>query len=200
MPWYAVRIGRKPGIYTVWSEAKEQIFKFPKATYKSFPTLEEAEAFLNNSLVRSGPTAPVPECIVYTDGSRQGKWAGAGVWFGPDDPRNLSLGIDGVQTNQRAEAYGLLYALQATRDIKGLVEIRSDSMYAINAAVAPHTEAHDDVFTRIRREIRNRLVRFIHVYAHRGEPGNEGADQLATRASQEAAKRDKTASASSSTL
>ncbi|MFR9070916.1 MAG: viroplasmin family protein [Paraclostridium sp.] len=43
--YYAVKVGKKPGIYNTWDECKEQVNKFPGAIYKSFKTLEEAEKF-----------------------------------------------------------------------------------------------------------------------------------------------------------
>ena len=43
--YYAVRIGREPGIYLTWDECKAQVDKFPGAIYKSFKTMEEAEKF-----------------------------------------------------------------------------------------------------------------------------------------------------------
>jgi ribonuclease HI len=50
--FYAVRHGRKPGIYTKWfgsGEAFEQINKFAKAQYKGFDTLDEAKAFIQGT-------------------------------------------------------------------------------------------------------------------------------------------------------
>lgn len=43
--YYAVRIGRVPGIYQTWDECKSQVDKFPGAIYKSFKTIQEAEKF-----------------------------------------------------------------------------------------------------------------------------------------------------------
>lgn len=43
--YYAVKIGRTPGIYMTWDECKSQVDKFPGAIYKSFKTLEEAQKF-----------------------------------------------------------------------------------------------------------------------------------------------------------
>lgn len=43
--FYAVKLGKKPGIYKTWDECKEQVNKFPGAIYKSFKTVEEAEKF-----------------------------------------------------------------------------------------------------------------------------------------------------------
>lgn len=43
--YYAVKIGRTPGIYLTWDECKSQVDKFPGAIYKSFKTVQEAEMF-----------------------------------------------------------------------------------------------------------------------------------------------------------
>ncbi len=44
--YYVVWVGREPGIYTNWSQCQEQIEGFPKAQYKKFSSLSEAnEAF-----------------------------------------------------------------------------------------------------------------------------------------------------------
>ncbi|WP_029268461.1 ribonuclease H1 domain-containing protein [Virgibacillus alimentarius] len=45
--YYAVRNGRKKGIYSTWSECKEQTHKFSNAVYKKFTNLSDAEAFMN---------------------------------------------------------------------------------------------------------------------------------------------------------
>lgn len=82
--FYAVRKGRKTGIFTSWADCKAQIDGFPSAEYKGFVTREEAEAFLNiiadkvtkapagntnedniEDLVRSNPDT----AIAYVDGS-----------------------------------------------------------------------------------------------------------------------------------
>ncbi len=43
---YAVKKGRVPGIYETWEEARSQVDGFAGAVYKSFPSREEADAFL----------------------------------------------------------------------------------------------------------------------------------------------------------
>ena len=44
--FYAVKAGKKPGIYLTWDECKKQVDGFSCASYKSFKTREEAEAFM----------------------------------------------------------------------------------------------------------------------------------------------------------
>lgn len=56
MKYYAVVVGRQPGVYTNWSEAEKQVKGFPGAIFKSFPNEEQATAFINNS--RTTQVAP----------------------------------------------------------------------------------------------------------------------------------------------
>lgn len=44
--YYAVREGRKVGIFTKWSDAKNQIDKFNGACYKKFEKRKDAEKWL----------------------------------------------------------------------------------------------------------------------------------------------------------
>ena len=44
--FYAVKQGKKPGIYTTWDQCKAQVHGFSGAVYKSFPTKEEAENYM----------------------------------------------------------------------------------------------------------------------------------------------------------
>ena len=43
--YYAVRAGRKTGIFETWDECRAQTTGFKGASFKSFPTLAEAEAY-----------------------------------------------------------------------------------------------------------------------------------------------------------
>ena len=46
--FYAVRVGKEPGIYYTWRECLDQVRGFPKAAFKSFTTMAEAQDFLND--------------------------------------------------------------------------------------------------------------------------------------------------------
>lgn len=43
--FYAVKVGKVPGIYSTWNECEDQVKGFPGAVYKSYATLSEAERF-----------------------------------------------------------------------------------------------------------------------------------------------------------
>lgn len=49
--YYVVKIGRKPGIYTTWTEAEKYVTGYSGAKYKSFKTLAEAESWLGADTV-----------------------------------------------------------------------------------------------------------------------------------------------------
>ena len=46
--YYAVKKGKKPGIYRSWEECRAQVSGFSGACYKSFLSEEEALAFLQD--------------------------------------------------------------------------------------------------------------------------------------------------------
>ena len=45
--WYVVWIGRKPGIYSSWSDCSEQVYGFKGARYKSFTNFTDAQIAYN---------------------------------------------------------------------------------------------------------------------------------------------------------
>ncbi len=49
MKFYAVKKGRKPGVYTTWDECKEQVHGYSGAEYKSFNSMNEALAYIGSS-------------------------------------------------------------------------------------------------------------------------------------------------------
>lgn len=72
--YYAVRRGAAPGIFESWEECQRAINGFSKAEYKSFSTLEEAEAFMCEETTETGPEQELDnlypdQLIAYVDGS-----------------------------------------------------------------------------------------------------------------------------------
>ncbi len=47
--FYAVRVGRNVGIFRTWEECQSSVHGYRDAQFKSFPTLQEAEAYLTGS-------------------------------------------------------------------------------------------------------------------------------------------------------
>jgi hypothetical protein len=57
--FYVVRKGRRPGIYTDWTECNAQISGFSGSEYKSFPTYDLAEKYFRETQTQS-PPLPMP--------------------------------------------------------------------------------------------------------------------------------------------
>ena len=55
--FYAVKVGHQPGIYTSWTECKNNVDGFQNPTFRKFSTLEEAQTFMTNSYVRKSSSA-----------------------------------------------------------------------------------------------------------------------------------------------
>ncbi len=74
--------------------------------------------------------------MVYSDGASRGNGtshakAGVGVFFGPDDSRNVCEPLPGpVQTNQRAEIMAAIRSLEMVLNHED-VEVRTDSNYVV---------------------------------------------------------------------
>lgn len=66
--FYAVKVGKKPGIYETWEECQSQISGFPRAIYKGFTTKEEAAVFLECAEVKD-ECPEKPSATAYVDGS-----------------------------------------------------------------------------------------------------------------------------------
>ena len=55
--YYAVRVGRVPGIYNTWEECEKQIKYFRNAIFKSFKFKSSAQEFLNGTVPRQNTLA-----------------------------------------------------------------------------------------------------------------------------------------------
>ncbi|KAI8393489.1 ribonuclease H-like domain-containing protein [Radiomyces spectabilis] len=139
--------------------------------------------------------------VVYTDGAtagngRAGARAGYGVYWGEQDPRNVSERLPGPrQTNQRAEITAVISALEQAQHERKPLHIKTDSMYVINAATSWSKSwiknnwktstgkpvENRDLLERLLHLVDSRAgkTEFIHVRGHSGHHGNERADQLA---------------------
>ena len=45
--YYAIKVGRKTGIFNTWNECKKYVEGYPNSVYKSFGSITEAEDFIN---------------------------------------------------------------------------------------------------------------------------------------------------------
>src|SRR3989338_7836366 len=203
MKYYAVRIGRVPGIYHTWNECQAQIKGFSNACFKSFNQLSEAQTFigLNDSLnqcrERASPDAPGQTIVeIYTDGSglypgTTRARAGSGVYI-PSRNLKMSRRAPGFpQSNNRGELYAVILSLEwilkqeedpaAQSAPTTCYHILTDSNYVLNG-LHFQVQTHSDLWEQY-RTLQDRLssyqISIMKVLAHSGIHGNEVADQLA---------------------
>ncbi|MCJ1288060.1 hypothetical protein MMC26_007413 [Xylographa opegraphella] len=148
---------------------------------------------------------------VHTDGSslrngQDGAFAGVGVFFGPNDERNVSEALPGPrQTNQRAELTAILRALDSIPRSTD-VTIVTDSRYAIDCVTLWHTnwrrngwktstgkvvenrDLVESILSRMeeRGSLQTRTT-FEWIKGHANHPGNVEADSLAVTGARRAA-------------
>lgn len=158
MKFYAVKIGRTPGIYTSWDDCKKQVQGFPKALYKAFTSRSDAEKF-----IESKKETPNGGLIVYCDGSYIPPRAGSGVYV-PSTGQAFYSNVPGEQTNNRGELYAVIVALQK---LQGPLQIYTDSLYVVNIFNGSWkaTENKEMIETLFDRAY-NRDIRIAHVYGH----------------------------------
>ena len=205
MPYYAVAAGKQVGIFENWNDCKSSVSGFRGAIYKKFDSKSEAETFIQVNQTTEIQPNTIPEEIdysVYTDGacSNNGKasaCAGIGVFFGKDDPRNVSRKVVGKQTNNTAELTAIIdtHPLIYPDLVAGKkIAIVSDSEYAIKCATSYGEKCNK---TGWKKEIPNKelvktiyelyvetRVQFIHIRAHTDNTdvhsiGNDQVDKLA---------------------
>jgi ribonuclease HI len=133
--------------------------------------------------------------VVYTNGSclhngTDDAKAGIGLWYAPNDPRNLSLHLPPPHlTNNAGELVAILVATQRAPPLAPLFII-SDSTYAIKGLTSHLSSWEDhgwinipntDLFRAIASTLRSRSdpTSFIKVQGHSGDPGNNAADGAA---------------------
>lgn len=160
--YYAVRRGRKPGVYRTWAETQAQVTGYSGAQYKSFTSASAADAFMQGQATSSTPkahhkvqrtTAAAPQSgsaaiTVYTDGGSRntGNVAGGHVRTGDkaawayriELPNNVVTGSDGEfgASNNRMEIMAFRNALQKLADLnqnQTSIEFILDSRYVLNA-------------------------------------------------------------------
>lgn len=78
--FYAVKQGRKTGMFLTWDECKKQVMGYPGAIYKSFATKEEAEEYLGITGEKNKSTPKTAsDNAVITDNQTTGDSAGNAI-------------------------------------------------------------------------------------------------------------------------
>lgn len=198
---YAVRKGRKTGLFYSWPECQEQIKSYSGAEYKSFKTQLEAKDYLLGAVnPMKLPLLDIEQpsddtMLAYVDGSYNiaTKEYSAGVvvlWKGEEitfsrkgsDPSLVSM------RNVAGETMGAKIAMQYAleQQVKTVViyhDYEGVEKWCTNAWAAKQegTQKYKQFYDQVAEQLD---IRFVKVKAHSGDKYNEQADQLAKAALQ----------------
>lgn len=189
----------------------EFLLRKVKKVKKPRPALTAEEKLTHNNHISEYDDGFIPDYYVYTDGSckkngKMGAQAGYGIYFGPNDDRNVAQKLTGEsQTNNAAELTAVIevYKIIETDVVQNnkKVTIVTDSTYAIYCATTYGRKCHEErwVSTAMPNKelvksafyLYNRLeaqtnIRFRHIRAHTTNNdihsiGNQEADKLAVQ-------------------
>ncbi|GIO06269.1 hypothetical protein J31TS6_22970 [Brevibacillus reuszeri] len=189
---YAVKKGRKTGIFDSWKECEKQIKGFSGAEYKSFSNLSDAKEYLdfNRSENKYFKEYEEAQMVAYVDGSYDSisNFYGSGVVIlfnaekftlqskGNDpslvDMRNVAGEIIGAQMAMDFALEHSVKSLNIIYDYEGIEKWCTNAWEAKKVGTKQYKEHYLNVSKKID-------VRFTKVKAHSGNVYNEEADKLA---------------------
>ena len=203
--YYAVRIGKTPGIYKTWVDCKAQVIGYKGAIYKGFAEKQDAEDFLKRGLSASNTDAASDnnenpqvepsdsEITAYVDGSfSSGKSFGCGCIILKDgeviaeiskayEDEELAT-MRNVAGEIKASELAMQYALDngytslsIYHDYQGIASWCLGEWKTNKAGTIAYKQFYDGIKDKLK-------VNFIKVKGHSGDEYNEMADWLAKKA------------------
>ena len=186
--FYAVKKGKKPGIYKSWNDCKNQVNKFPGAIYKSFKTLSEAIEFMG--IENNKENIKKSESYAYVDGAfnKYKKIYGYGGFIIYKGEKYIIKG-NGNDPNL-VEMKNVAGEIKATEEtIKKAIELGIKSIDIFYDYEGIHRWATGEWKTNkygtkkyyeFYQEIKSKInVNFHKVKAHSDVKGNDEADKIA---------------------
>ncbi len=190
--FYAVKKGRKPGIYQTWDECKAQTSGFSSAQYKSFQTLDEAKEFMNPS---QNEQMEIDEntLIAYVDGSYDNSQKefsyGMVLLFNGEETyyaekfenrelasmRNVAGEIKGSEAAMRYAVQNHFSKLVIYYDYEGIQKWCTGEWKTNKEGTRTYKEFYEQMKSKLQ-------VKFIKVKGHSNDKYNDLADMLAKTA------------------
>lgn len=188
--FYAVKTGKKPGIYRTWAECQKQIHGFSGAVYKGFATEEEARTFLAGDVAKK---LEETQAAAYVDGSYDGSTQafsygmvlfceGQELHFSEKytDPdlasmHNVAGELKGAEAAMRYCLDNRISSITIYHDYEGIAKWCSGEWQAKKAGTIAYTEFYQQASAKVR-------IQFVKVKGHSGDKYNDLADQLAKKA------------------
>ena len=194
--YYAVKKGKKPGIYENWPLCQEQVTGYSGAVYKKFKTEKEALDFLHDNEEKS-ENKEITECseneiIAYVDGSfrLEDRTFSYGVYLTDGKTEEMYskrfYNEDSSMRNVSGEIRGAMKAMERAielgkeklyihYDYRGIEDWALGNWKANKEGTKDYKNYYDSIKDRLD-------VSFVKVKAHSGVKYNEIADKLAKEA------------------
>ena len=196
--YYAVRKGRKIGVFETWDECKNSVSGFSGAEYKSFPKKEDAIAFVNGSTKEitdkmEDIEEKQSEAFAYVDGSYDDttKAYSYGMVimnnedelyfykkFDRDDMSDMRNVAGEIQGSMAAMQYCLdkgIESISIFYDYEGIEKWCNGDWKARKEGTMKYVEFYKNASKKLD-------VDFIKVKGHSGDKYNDMADELAKKA------------------
>ncbi|MEN1967843.1 ribonuclease H family protein [Lentibacillus sp. N15] len=191
--FYAVKKGKKTGIFTSWDECKRNVLGVSGAVYKSFTNKSDAENFLQGTNGKTNEAPSKSEVVAYVDGSFNKVTSefscGAVVFFQGkehhfsekfNDPelaamRNVAGEIKGSEKAMAFAAENGAKSLAIYHDYEGIAKWCTGEWQAKKEGTIAYKRYYDAMAKRMD-------ITFVKVKGHSGDTYNDLADELAKQA------------------
>lgn len=190
--FYAVKIGKTPGVYETWAECQNQINGFSGAVYKGFSTKEDAMAFVNGNSGKQEANEKT-QAVAYVDGSYDPTtyafsygvvlfYNGQEMHFSKKIIDNSLAKMNNVAGEIKGAEAAMQYCLDNNissvtiyHDYEGIAKWCNGDWKAKKTGTIAYANFYKKVCTKV-------YVQFVKVKGHSGNYYNELADKLAKEA------------------
>lgn len=196
--YYAVKQGKRTGIFTTWDECKQNVHGYPGAEYKSFTSKAQAETYLTGTQEtgdqeKDRAAESEAEVVAYVDGSfnelsnefsygavvfYQGEQTHFAEKFSDPDLVSMRNVAGEIKGSERAMAFAVekeAKSLTIHHDYEGISKWCTGEWQAKKTG----TIAYKQYFDNIKNDV---IVKFVKVKSHSGDEYNDLADKLAKEA------------------
>lgn len=190
--YYAVKIGKTPGVYETWADCERQINGVSGAVYKGFRTKEEAVTFIGEKNLRQEIQVKT-QAVAYVDGSYDSMtnefsygvvffYEGKELYFSKKyadsdlaEMNNVAGEIKGAEAAIKYCLENNISSVTIYHDYEGIAKWCNGDWTAKKAGTIAYVNFYKEASTKV-------LVRFVKVKGHSGNKYNELADRLAKMA------------------